>query len=103
MTTSPLFKKKNVLTNEIAEQFLEVEDDDSVDLKEFTAVEDVAVKSLGKHWGELSLNGLKRLSDTAANSFSKHRGLFLWGLTILSDAAVESLGKKKGGVYSNLV
>jgi hypothetical protein len=40
---------KKVLTKEIAEQFLE--DDDSVDLSEFTAIEDAAAESLSKHEG----------------------------------------------------
>ncbi|MFP6675386.1 MAG: SEL1-like repeat protein [Pirellulaceae bacterium] len=53
-----------VLTKEIAEQFLE--DDESVDLSEFAAIEDEAAESLSKHEGGLSLGGLTSLSDVAA-------------------------------------
>ena len=86
-----------ILTNVIAEQFLE--DEDSVDLEEFTAMEDGAAERLSKHEGELKLNGLTSLSDAAAESLGKHEDgyLSLDGLTSLSDAAAESLGKHKGG------
>mgnify|MGYP006183619389 CR=1 FL=1 len=80
------------LTKEIVEQF--VADEDSVDLKEFTALEDDATESLSKYQGKLDLDGLTSLSDAAAESLSKHDGnLFLDGLTDLSDAAVESLSR----------
>jgi SAM-dependent methyltransferase len=87
--------EENVLTKEIAEQF--VADEDSVDLEEFTAIEDAAAESLSKHEGTLYLEGLTSLSDAAAESLSKHKGdLCLGGLTRLSDAAAESLGKCTG-------
>ena len=89
---------EKVLTKEIAEQFLA--DDDSVDLREFTTIEDAAAESLSKYEGgpddgDLWLNGLTELSDAAAESLRKNRGefLFLYGLTSLSDAAAESLSK----------
>ncbi len=63
---------ENVLTKEIAEQFLA--DDESVDLREFTAIEDEAAESLSKHESSLYLNGLTSLSDVAAESLSKHEG-----------------------------
>jgi hypothetical protein len=71
---------EKVLTKEIAEQFLA---DDSVDLDEFTAIEDEAAESLSKHEGaSLNLSGLTSLSDAAAKSLSKHEGdLNLEGLT----------------------
>jgi hypothetical protein len=87
---------EKVLTKEVAEQFLA--DEDSVDLSEFTVIEDVAAESLSKHEGELYLSGL---SDAAAESLSKHEGewLDLSGLTSLSDAAAaESLSRHKGGL-----
>ena len=40
---------ENVLTKEIAEQF--ADDEDAVDLTEFTVIEDAAAASLGKHEG----------------------------------------------------
>ena len=51
---------ENVLTKEIAEQFLA--DEDSVDLSEFTMIEDAAAESLNKHEGDLWLEGLTSLS-----------------------------------------
>ena len=53
--------------------------------------------SLYRHQGWLYLDGLKSLSDAAAESLSNHNGrLFLNGLTSLSDAAAESLSKHNG-------
>ena len=87
------------LTRQIAEQFLA--DDESVDLSEFTEVDDDAAESLSKHEGGLSLDGLTSLSDAAAESLSKHKGSWLGldGLTNLSDAAAESLSKHEGRLY----
>ena len=74
---------ENVLTKEIAEQFLAGED--SVDLSEFTAIEDEAAEALAKHEGYLDLGFLTSLSDSAAESLSKHQGgLCLYGLKSLS-------------------
>ena len=86
---------EKMLTKEIAEEFLA--DDESVDLEEFTELDDDAAESLSKYeWG-LYLRGLTSLSDAAAQSLSKHEGeLELTGLTSLSDAAAESLSKHKG-------
>ena len=111
--------EEKVLTREIAEQY--IADDDSVDLSEFTRIEDAAAQSLAKHEGEhlylsgltelsdavieslakyegtLSFNGLTELSDAAAESLAKHEGnLDLSGLTELSDAGAESLAKREG-------
>jgi len=41
-------------------------------LPEFVTISDAAAKSLGKHKGNLSLNGLTSLSDAAAESLGKH-------------------------------
>ena len=60
-----------MLTKEIADQFLAHEE--SVDLSEFTAIEDAAAQSLSKRECDLSLNGLTSLSDAAAKSLSKHQ------------------------------
>ena len=52
--------------------------------------------------GWLSLNGLTTLSDAATESLGKHDGqLCLNGLTSLSDAAAESLSKHEGGLDLN--
>ena len=55
---------ENVLTKEIAEKFLA--DEDSVDLSEFTAIEDDAAESLSKYNGDLDLSGLTELSDVGS-------------------------------------
>lgn len=90
---------EKVLTKEIAEQFLA--DEDSVNLNEFTAIEDAAAESLSKHEGELDLDGLTSLSDAAVESLSKHEGgiLDLGGLTSLSVAAAEILSGYKGELH----
>ena len=50
----------------------------------------------------LELCGLTDLSDMSARSFSKHRGrLDLSGLTVLSDAAAKGLSKHKGTMELN--
>jgi len=53
---------EKVLTKEIAEQFL-TDDEDSVDLNEFTSIEDDAVEALRKDECDLNLEGLTSLSD----------------------------------------
>ncbi len=63
---------EKVLTKEIAEQFLA--DEDSVDLSEFTAIEDDAAEVIAKHEHELCLNGINSLSDKAATLLSQSRG-----------------------------
>ena len=61
--------KKNILTLEIAEKFLK--EDDSVDLDQFTSIEESAAEALTKHKGSLHLNGLTTLSKAAASSLAK--------------------------------
>ena len=89
---------ENVLTKEIAEEFLV----DPMDLSEFTAIDDDAAESLSKYSGEyLYLKGLTSLSDAAAESLSKYEGfLNLEGLTELAEgpghiALVERLSKQE--------
>ena len=76
---------------ESAKRFLQ--DPDSYDLSEATSITDEAAEVLSKdRRGQLSLDGLTELSDTAAKSLSKHQGsLSLGGLTELSDAAEGSV------------
>jgi hypothetical protein len=59
-----------VLTKEIAEQFLA--DEDSVDLSEFTTIEDEAAEVLASSQNKLNLFGLLSLSDQAAEHLAKH-------------------------------
>ncbi len=82
-----------MLTKELAEQWLE--DEDSLNLSQFTYIEDAAAESLSRHEGDLELNGLTSLSDAAAESLSKYQGysLSLNGLTTLSDRAAISLSR----------
>lgn len=62
-------KKPKILTEKIAERFLK--DKDSVDLSEFTSIEDAAAQVLAKHKGELCLNKLESISVEAAISLAK--------------------------------
>ena len=91
---------EKVLTKEIAEQFLA--DEDSVNLGEFTAIEDAAAESLSNYEGDVALSGLSQLSDSAAVSLSKHKGcLSLSGLTHLSFAAAQMIIGKELLTESN--
>ena len=89
------------LTREIAEQFLA--DEDSVDLSEFTELDDDAAERLSTYPAALCLNGLTSLSDAAADRLSKHTGWFLdlSGLASLSDAAAVSLSEYCGYLHLN--
>ena len=64
--------EENVLTKEIAEQF--IADDEAVDLSEFTAIDDEAARTWSQVEDNLLLSGLTSLSDAAAESLSKHEG-----------------------------
>ena len=94
---------KKRLTKEIAEVFL-VRKDDFVDIAQFTELDDDAAESLSRYRSPLSLKGLTSLSDAAAESLGKHEGsnLYLDGVTSLSDAAAESLSKHKGELSIDL-
>lgn len=89
-----------LLTNEIAEQCLA--SFNSLELSEFTAIEDTAAEILRRFEGALHLGDLTNLSDAAAESLSKHEGvLYLDGLTNLSHAVADSLSKHKGRLSLN--
>ncbi len=81
---------EKVLTKEIAEQFLA--DEDSVDLSEFTAIEDDAANNLSKREGELDLDGLTCLSVIAATHLASSSGkLFLDSVTELDAETASAL------------
>jgi|GEM_PF-2987702 len=81
---------EKVLTKEIAEQFLAEED--SVDLSEFTTIEDGAAESLSKSGSSLWLNGLTTLSECAATSLSgTGRPVRLQGLKHLTPETAKTL------------
>jgi hypothetical protein len=61
--------KNSLLTKETAEKFLK--DNDSVDLRTFTDIEDAAAEILTGHKGSLCLNALKNLSETAASFLAR--------------------------------
>ena len=86
------------ITKKIAEKFLR--NQNSVDLREATSIDDDAAEALSKHRGDyLILYGLKEISDVTAESLSKYQGeLILSGLTSLSDAAAQSFSKHEGGL-----
>jgi hypothetical protein len=66
-------EEQNVLTKEIAEQFLA--DEDSVDTSAYTRTDDAAAPLLATHRGELHLNGLKSpISLQVAESLGAHKG-----------------------------
>ena len=81
----------NVLTKEIAEQFLANES--SVAISEFTAIEDAAAESLSKHKYSLSLDGLTSLSDAAAESLCGYGGRLNIDLDELPESAADILSK----------
>ena len=84
------------LTNAVAEKVI-FDGDDSIDIDEFTTMEDGAAEILSKNEGYLPLNGLTDLSDPAAEHLSKHEGvLLLNGLAVISDAAAKSLSRHQG-------
>ena len=79
---------ENVLTKEIAEQFLA--DEYTHCLSVFTTIDDAAAENLSKHKGDFSLGGLTSLSDAAAESLSKRKGGGL-NLSGLSGSAADIL------------
>ena len=69
------------------------------------AISDKAAEALAKFKGDdygsdLYLNGLRTLSDKAAKALAKFKGneLYLNGLQTISDSAGETLAKFKGGL-----
>jgi len=63
--------EENVLTKEIAEQFVN-EAEASFDLWEFTAIDDAAAEILSRHEESLYFHGLPMLSDTGAASLGEN-------------------------------
>ena len=71
-----------------------------LELNGLKSLSDAAAESVSQHKGSLHLNGLKRLSDAASAYISQHKGkLSLNSLTHLTDAAAESLGQHQGNLY----
>ena len=86
------------ITKEIAEQFLK---DETPDLSCFATIDDEASELLASYEGDLCLDGLTELSDSGAESLSKHSGFMSidngWKGSILdlSSKAAEFLAKHK--------
>jgi hypothetical protein len=95
-------RKETILTRKIAEQFLA--EGNSVNLSDFSSMEDAASQVLAKHSEGLWLDGLASLSDNAAKALGKHKGedLSLNGLTSLSDTATQALSRHASGVVGGL-
>jgi uncharacterized damage-inducible protein DinB len=91
---------EKVLTKEIAEQFLE--DDESVDLSEFTAIEDEAAEVLIRCTEHLDLSGIRYLSDRSAESLTKSLAtISLHSLASISETSAEVLGASENvSIYS---
>jgi len=90
-----------ILTKEIAEQF--IADEDSVDLTEFTKIDEDAAEVLSNCSNDLFLDNLVEISDDVAKSFARHSGrLVLSEINELSDVAVESIVFGKITAGSNL-
>jgi hypothetical protein len=71
----------------------------AMDLKNWTELPDSVAEALGKHKGNVNLNGLSTLSDKAASFLMNHKGvLHLGGLVSLSETASERLFKHKGKI-----
>ncbi|MDF1862657.1 MAG: hypothetical protein P1U87_20740, partial [Verrucomicrobiales bacterium] len=92
-----------IIDLDVAEAY--IENPDSFDLSGATEITDAAAEALGKYdWegkydGELCLNGLRALSDAAAEALSKHEGyLFLNGVAELSDTGASFLAKSQGSL-----
>ena len=89
---------EKVLTKEIAEQF--VADEDSVDLSEFTAIEDDAAEVLGAYCGnhDLALYCVSEFSHRQIEHLAKHRGKgeLQLGVRNVSDETAEALSKHIG-------
>ena len=63
--------EEKVLTKEIAEQFLANQKDD---FSAYTTIYDDAAEVLASSEGDLCLDGLTELSDSSAESLSRHQG-----------------------------
>ena len=71
----------------------------AMDLKKLTELPDSVAEALGKHQGNVNLNGLSTISDKAASYLMSHKGvLHLGGLVSLSETASERLFKHKGKI-----
>jgi hypothetical protein len=101
-------KNTNVKTNgsffadkSLAERFLD--DWYEVNIARAKEISDEAAEIISRHPQELRLDGLQRLSESAARCLSKHSGgyLSLSGLEEISDNAIQFLAKHDGDLYLN--
>ena len=67
---------------------------DSVDLSDFTSIEDSAAEIINNYEGQLFLFGLTRLSNKSAKSLSRHKGrLHLYQIEYLSVSTAKSIAQ----------
>ncbi len=84
------------LTKKIAERF--ITESESVDLSDFSSIEDAAAEILAKYKGDLFLSGLTSLSPTAAKALASHEGdLNLCGLTKITTKLAQELVLRNSG------
>ena len=80
--------KAKILTKKIAEQF--IQDEQGIDLTEFTSIEPDAAETLSKQLDELHLGGIRALPAEVAAALGKHNGrLSLCGIKTLSMEAAK--------------
>lgn len=83
------------LTKAIAQQFLN--DEESVDLSEFSSLDEEAIRCLSGSDRHLNLDGIVHLSAASAKALAGYRGsISLGGLTTLSDAIASELAQSIG-------
>jgi len=96
-----------ILTKALAETF--ISDDESLALYEFTAIEDDAAAVLSNYKSSLDLRGIVTLTTKAAERLAKHKGdgghnvaLCLDALETASDSVIESFCKHSGSLVLGL-
>jgi hypothetical protein len=89
----------NVLTKEVAEEFLG--NPDAVDLGGFTEIDEEAASVLCRHSGDLNLDGVTSLTPSVAAVISRFDGgmLSFGGLTTISREAAERLSSTVGSLH----
>ena len=89
---------ENLLTKEIAEQFLA--DAGSVDLDDFTAVTEEAARILVGYEGlRLCLENVQSISDQALKALTHFEGSIFLGLRVLTDSVAHSIANCQGYIF----
>lgn len=96
--------KNKILTKKIADQL--IDGDESVDMSEYTTLDEDAAEVLCEYYGDLGLSGLTEISENVAEILSQHQGflkghegrLDLSSLSNISDPTAASLSNHYGPV-----